>query len=70
MKKTNKNHWVNGHQVRGKNFHTINFSILNFGVMISGYGIPTKISFYKLIPNHKCKTVQDCFDVDVMGILN
>lgn len=57
--KTEKKHWVNGHQVRGGWFHTLNISLFGYGLQFAwgdkhenGYGtITQKLSaeLFKLI---------------------
>ena len=50
LPKTEKKHWVNGHQLRGGWCNTFNISLLSLGVMISWGGRkPITIDTYHLI---------------------
>lgn len=49
MKKTEKKHWVNGHQVRGGWFHTLNLSLGNQGLMVYWGKGRVEIERYQLI---------------------
>lgn len=62
MIKTNKKHWVNGHQVRANWFNTFTLSFFNIGIMFiwgtepidsrysfNGKRIVSRLEFYKLI---------------------